>query len=415
MEESSVDVAVIGAGPYGLSIAANVTAAGRTVRIFGQPLQTWAKAMPLGMKLKSDGFASNLSAPAPGLTLAEFCRHEGIPYHDTKQPVSLDTFVAYGLEFQRRLVPNLEPVDVRRIERSGGGFRLTTDDDCTLLARNVVLAVGVTHFRVVPRELAGLPASLVSHSAEHHRVDKFAGRDVAIVGAGASAVDLAAALIDVGATPTIVTRAHSIRFNTEPIPGQPSLLRRLMNPPSPLGPGWRSRLASDLPQLYRQLPDRLRLDILRRHLGPQSVWYLREKVLGRADILTNHHLEEAAVAGHRVRLRLRDASRSSKSLAVDHVIAATGYWPQTERLHFLDKSLRGAIRHAAGVPILSRNFETSVAGLYVTGLSAAGSFGPLMRFVAGADYAAQRLGRHFSHAQGSQNAIVAGSRVPQAI
>ncbi|MDW6021579.1 NAD(P)-binding domain-containing protein [Mesorhizobium sp. BAC0120] len=413
MEESSVDVAVIGAGPYGLSIAANVTATGRTVRIFGQPLQTWANAMPLGMKLKSDGFASNLSAPAPGLTLAEFCRHEGIPYHDTKQPVSLDTFVAYGLEFQRRFVPYLETVDVRSIERSGGGFRLTTDDDSTLLARNVVLAVGVTHFRIVPRELAGLPASLVSHSAEHHRVDKFAGRDVAIVGAGASAVDLAAALIDVGAAPTIVTRADRIRFNAEP--GQPSLLRRLMNPASPLGPGWRSRLASDLPQLYRQLPDRLRLDILHRHLGPQSVWYLREKVLGRADILTDHHVEEAALAGHRVRLKLRDASGSSKSLDVDHVIAATGYWPQTERLHFLDKSLRGAIRHAAGVPILSRNFETSVAGLYATGLAAAGSFGPLMRFVAGADYAAQRLGRHFSQAQGSQDAIVPGSRVPQAI
>src|SRR4051812_13285896 len=105
MREPSVDVAVVGAGPYGLSVAANVVAAGRSVRIFGRPLQSWVQAMPTGMKLKSDGFASNLSAPSPGSTLADFCRDRGIEYHPTAHPISLETFVAYGLEFQRRFVP----------------------------------------------------------------------------------------------------------------------------------------------------------------------------------------------------------------------------------------------------------------------------------------------------------------------
>src|SRR6185436_13534518 len=98
--EPRVDVAVVGAGPYGLSVAANVLATGRSMRVFGRPLQTWSDAMPLGMKLKSDGFASNLSAPSAGSTLAEFCRCQGIPYGDTGEPVSLETFVAYGQEFQ---------------------------------------------------------------------------------------------------------------------------------------------------------------------------------------------------------------------------------------------------------------------------------------------------------------------------
>src|SRR5262245_27129845 len=109
---ADVDVVVVGAGPYGLSIAANVMATGRSLRIFGRPLQTWAEAMPAGMRLKSDGFASNLSAPAPGSTLADFCRATGTPYHDTREPVSLKTFVEYGLDFQRRFVPNLENEDV---------------------------------------------------------------------------------------------------------------------------------------------------------------------------------------------------------------------------------------------------------------------------------------------------------------
>ena len=157
--EPRVDVAVVGAGPYGLSVAANILATDRSLRIFGRPLRTWTDAMPLGMKLKSDGFASNLSAPAAGSTLAEFCRNRGISYHDPGEPVSLETFVAYGQEFQRRFVPRLEAVDIRHVERDGDGFTLTTEEGHQVLARSVVLAVGVTHFRVVPKELTGLPAT----------------------------------------------------------------------------------------------------------------------------------------------------------------------------------------------------------------------------------------------------------------
>jgi thioredoxin reductase len=412
-ESRAVDVAVVGAGPYGLSVAANVAATGQSLRIFGRPLQTWAYAMPAGMKLKSDGFASNLSAPSPGSTLREFCRDNGIRYHDTEEPVSLATFVAYGLDFQRRFVPDLETVDITHIERSGDRFRLTTEAGQAVSAKRVVLAVGVTHFRVMPRELADLPASLASHSADHRRMDRFARRKVAIIGAGSSAVELATALIDAGAAATIVTRRDRIDFNSEPIAGEPSLLRRLMHPSTPLGSGWRSRLASDLPQIYRGLPAPLRLAILRRHLGPRSAWYLRDKLLGRAEIMAGHRLEGAAVTGSGVRLKLRDASGASKIFDADHVIAATGYWPQLDRLHFLDGSLRRAIRHVAGVPILSRDFETSIPGLYATGLAAAGSFGPLLRFVAGADYTARRIGRHVAASRAGRYVGVAERPAPQ--
>jgi thioredoxin reductase len=414
MREPRVDVAVVGAGPYGLSVAANVVAASRSLRIFGRPLQSWAEAMPSGMNLKSDGFASNLSAPSPGSTLADFCRDRSIAYHPTAHPVSLATFVAYGLEFQKRFVPYLETVDIRRVEPDGDGFRLTTEEGETVLARRIVLAVGVTHFRVMPGVLAELPASLRSHSAEHCRLDRFAGRRVAVVGAGASAVDLAAALTDAGAATTIVTRADQIRFSSEPLSHEPALWSRLLHPSSPLGPGWRSRLATELPHLYRYLPAQLRLTILHRHLGPRSPWYLRDKVIGRADILPGHHLESAAAVGDGVCLKLSGPSGETKSLDVDHVIAATGYWPQIDRLRFLDPSLRSAIRHVAGVPILSRNFETSVPGLYATGLAAGGSFGPLMRFVAGADYTARRIGRHLAADRRRSDVGAANRPAPQA-
>lgn len=50
-----------------------------------------------------------------------------------------------------------------------------------------------------------------------------------------------------------------------------------------------------------------------------------------------------------------------------------------------------------GSPVLSRHFESSVAGLYFVGLAAADSFGPMLRFAYGAKYTARRLARHLAH------------------
>ena len=47
------DVAVIGAGPYGLSAGAHLKAKGIAVRVFGEPMEFWANKMPEGMLLRS--------------------------------------------------------------------------------------------------------------------------------------------------------------------------------------------------------------------------------------------------------------------------------------------------------------------------------------------------------------------------
>ena len=392
-EESIVDVAVIGAGPYGLSVAAHLSQAGCSIRAFGHPLQTWAETMPQGMMLKSDGFASNLSAPDGSGTLAEYCARNAIPYQDIADPVALQTFVAYGQDFQRRHVPFLTQCDVISVDRHGTGFRLVDAAGGSVFARVVVAAVGVTHFRVVPEVLAGLPSDLATHSADHHRLEKFAGRRVAVVGSGASAVDLAAALIAANAKTTLVTRRDKVRFSSKPDTARRSLLQSLRHPSSPLGPGWRSRLVSDFPGLFHYLPAEFRLNVVHRHLGPRSPWYLKASVTGGATMLTGQQIVSARTSGEGVTLGLAGAE-GVHDLHVDHVVSATGYWPQVDRMQFLDAGIRNAMRHVNGVPVLSSNFETSVPGLYLTGLAASGSFGPLMRFVAGAEFSARRVSRH---------------------
>ena len=151
------DVAIIGAGPYGLSLAAHARAAGLNMRVFGKSLSTWRAHMPKGMLLKSDGFASNLSDPDPASTLKAYCRARSIAYDDHYIPVALSTFTDYSAWFQQTYVPMLEEVDVTHLKKSPNGFSLTLENGDTLEAARVVLAVGISHFAHKPDCLQNLP------------------------------------------------------------------------------------------------------------------------------------------------------------------------------------------------------------------------------------------------------------------
>jgi len=140
------EIAIVGAGPYGLSIAAHLRQRSVPFRIFGPPMDTWLSHMPKGMLLKSDGFASNIYDPDGAYTLKKFCEARGIPYADMGLPVRLETFSAYGLAFQDRMVPELEKRMVVGLEQIRGGFSIRLDNGETCVVRRVVLAVGITHF-----------------------------------------------------------------------------------------------------------------------------------------------------------------------------------------------------------------------------------------------------------------------------
>lgn len=393
-----MDVAVVGAGPYGLSVAAHLAAQSARFTVFGPALETWRNHMPRGMLLKSDGFASNLSAPATGASLGDYCARQGLPYHPLAIPVPLEAFVDYGLDFQRRFVPDLDPRTVVGLDRTDRGYRLTLDDGATSVARRVVIAVGITHFAHMPPVLVGVPAELASHSSVHADVSRFKGREVAVIGAGASAVDLAIHLAEAGAVVRLIVRRDQVRFGSEPGEGPRSRWSRLRHPTSGLGPGLRSRLYSDAPDLVRLLPATLRQEIVRRHLGPASPWRLRRRFETQVDLMAGREVVHAERRGDKVRLRLVARGGEETSLDADHVIAATGYRPDLRRLSFMAQPLRQRLRTAANAPVLNQNFESSEPGLYFVGVAAANSFGPLMRFMYGVDFTARRVSRHLVRA-----------------
>ncbi len=240
-----LNTAIIGAGPYGLSIAAHFRRSGVPFRIFGRPMDSWLEHMPKGMMLKSDGFASDIYDPEKAFTLRQFCAERGIEYADAGVPVRLDTFSAYGLAFRDRMVPELEDKLVASVERVTGGFHLRLEDGETFQARRVVLAVGITHFEYVPENLAHLPAEFLSHSARHREVEPFRGRSVVVIGGGASALDLAGLLHEAGADVQLVSRREELKFHSQPTGKPRSLWQQLRHPQSGLGPGMRSRFFAE--------------------------------------------------------------------------------------------------------------------------------------------------------------------------
>lgn len=389
------DVAIVGAGPYGLSLAAHLRARGADYRQFGIPMRLWQASMPKGMFLKSQGFASSFSDPDGTHTLESFCAATGRAYEPCGDPVALSTFVSYGQWFQSDLGLEVDESLVVRLTKTGDGFVLELGNGAEVLARRVVVAVGVEHFAYTPAPLAELPAGLCTHSSRHADPAAFRGREVVVVGAGQSALELAGLMHENGATVQILARRDVVWNGTPGCPPRP-LLERLKAPQNGLGEGWKIWACANLPGVYRRLPRDTRIAKARSVLGPAGANWLRDRVDGRVPVLTRRTVAEAKALDGRVRLGVTEPGGTSVQLEADHVIAATGYRVDLGRLTFLAAGLRSGLRTVGGSPAVGRDFQSSVTGLYFMGPAVAPTFGPVTRFVYGSRHAATTVARQLA-------------------
>lgn len=379
------DVAILGAGPYGLAVASHLRNAGVDARVFGRPMSFWRENMPVGMLLRSNWGATNIADRRGELNLEAYQADSGTSF---TTPVPLANFVEYGLWFQRHVAPDLDTRLVSRVEQRGSNFELALDDGQSVTAGRVIVAAGIGPFAWLPPSLAGLPEDVVSHSSAHQDLGSFAGRKVLVVGGGQSALESAALLHEGGASVEVLVRAESVvwlRGGT--IHKRLGRATPIFYGPTDVGPLGISRLMSEV-GLCRHIPKVVMGPMERRSIRPAGSRWLVER-LADVPLTTGRVVTKAAQVDGRVRVALDDGSERF----ADHVLCGTGYRVDVDRYGFLPSELTQKIDRVNGYPRLRNGFESSVPGLHFVGAPAASSYGPVMRFVSGTWYTGKTLAR----------------------
>lgn len=374
---------VIGAGPYGLSAAAFLRAAGVKPVVFGNTMKFWRDNMPERMLLRSGLRDSSIASPNRSHPLERWASEER---RELVVPIPIEDFRDYAHWYQRKLVPDVDPRKVEQVRRENGAFSLTLEDGEETHLDKVIVAAGLEPFPRVPTQLSALPSSVMSHSSQHSDLGRFRGQQVAVLGSGQSALESAAILRESGAQVEVIYRAAAIKWLSDPRnAGKQKRLRWRSAPTGICGP--RSSWITAAPDLFRNVPSNVR-ERVRGCAGPAGGYWLRER-MAEIPMRAERTITSAMPVDGHLRLELSDGSER----LVDHLLLGTGYHVDIRGYRFLAEELVKEIELSGGFPVLRPGLESSVSGLHFIGATAAWTFGPVMRFVTGSWYAAPAVTR----------------------
>jgi cation diffusion facilitator CzcD-associated flavoprotein CzcO len=378
------DVAIVGAGPYGLSAASHLASVkGLEVRLFGEPMSFWEQCMPEEMLLRSPWDGSHIADPENRLTLDAYRNLNGNRH--LSEPLPLKDFIRYGHWFREQAKLSPDRRKVVRIQPATNGYQLELESGEPLLARRVVVAAGIQVFANRPRMFARLPSSLVTHAVEHRNFGKFCGKEVLVIGGGQSALETAALLSEAGAHVEVLVRNSSIHWLGHHQWMSSKHIAWMFYGRGGIGPAGVSLIIQQ-PQMYRRLPRWVQDWWAVRALRPAGAAWLKPRTQN-VTIHTKANVNQVRIEGERLHIRLSDEDER----IVDHVVLGTGYRVNLALYPFLPPELVRRLELVNGYPRLQDGFESSSPGLHFLGAPARWSFGPLMRFVAGTEFSSKAL------------------------
>jgi len=372
---NQVQLLVIGAGPYALSIAALARERGIGSVVLGRPMGFWRDNMPGGMFLRS-GPDWHLDGAAVH-TLEAYLEDRGIRPGEV-DPIPVGVFLDYAAWFERAKGIEVREEFVDTLVKADGRFEATLRSGERIRADAVVAAPGIRHYASVPGWASSLPPGLAAHTCDLVRFDDMAGARVLIIGGRQSAYEWAALIREHGAARIDIVHRHDIpRFERV---------------------SWKFVDAHVEQTLavrgyWRNLPKSGQDAIARRfwEVGRLTLEYWLTPRLARDGIhrWPGTEVVEVTPAGDD---ELRVLLSNSTALAVDRVVFGSGYRAELTKVPYL----AGVLKHVKvsnGFPVLDEAFQTSLDGLYVTGFSATQDFGPFFGFVKGSPAAATLIVR----------------------
>ena len=364
MSMHETDLLIIGAGPFGLAVAAHASHLGIEHVVVGKPMEFWRKNMPAGMYLRS---ACDWHLDPAGVhTIDCFLAERGLTAKDV-EPLSLEFYLSYVEWFQKQKQIASLPLHVERLDVSDSGFIATTIDGDTINARNVVIAPGFTHFKNIPPELRlRLPPGRFVHTCDFADFSTARNKRFLIIGGRQSAFEWAALLIEAGASAVYISHRH------------------------------------DSPAFA--VADWSWVNPLVENIGHNPTWFRRLSQAEKDDV--NHRLWaegrlkvepwlEARLNNDRVHVRPRTevvecienkgevtvTLSSGETITCDQIVLATGYKVDISRLPILSAgNILDQLETRNGFPVLDDHFQTSIKGLFITSMPATQDFGPFFAF-----------------------------------
>jgi thioredoxin reductase len=380
-----LDAAIVGAGPYGLSVAAHLR--GRDVEVFGEPMETWRMRMPEDMLLRSDWSETSFSAPGDAGTIDRWAASTGEP---REEPIPLQKFLRYADWFRGTFVGGADTANVAAVERAEHGFRVTTEEGRDVDASVVIVAVGAVPFAYAPPPLGEVIGEGARFATDLQDYSAYRDRRVIVVGGGQGGLESAALAARAGASVEIVIRSGLHWFaDREPHKPRGPIRRRLYRLAYPVvgyGPPPLNRLVLH-PDLFAALPSAIRRPLTARVLRAGGSPWLRPTLEGFARVTEGVAVERVMRSEGVLRLELSDGSIRE----ADAVIVAAGFRFGLERLPFFSREIRDGIELDEGWPVLDRWFRSSDEKVLFVGFAAAHRFGPIVRFIPGTRFAAPRV------------------------
>lgn len=371
---------IIGAGPFGLAMAAYAKALKIDNVIVGKAMDFWKSNMPRDMILRSacDWHVDPLDIH----TIENYLQAQNLTVADV-EPLSRDFYLDYARWFQNEKQIEVTPAFVQRLDHTGdanGPFKATLDDGESITARNAVVALGFRYFKNIPDELTKMiPSGRFSHTCDLVDFDLLRGKRCLIIGGRQSAFEWAALLRENGAAAVHVSHRHETpAFEKSDWSWVAPMVDRVVE-----NPGW-----------FRNLAPKEREELGRRFWAEGRLklepWLWSRIQNDTIEIWPKSRLVScnASPTGE-LTVNLDTGAR----LTIDHIVLATGYKVNIDKVPFLaDGAILGKLRLRDGYPVLDEHLQSSIPGLFFTSMAATQAFGPFFAFTVGVVASAKIIG-----------------------